>query len=142
MAGSEDERGTSARKKKRDRITSLFKMTKDKPTEASEQSTLPHSLGKVLDPKDEPQAMQTLGSSPALSATDRADGKVLGAVDTAHAASPTVSKEAQNSPNPISELWNEAYEELKEKEASLVKDYEAAMMKDMTAMLGNISLAI
>jgi hypothetical protein len=52
---------------------------------------------------------------------------VLGAVDTTPTASVIASKASRLSLKPIKELWNEAYEELKEKEESIIKDYEAAM---------------
>jgi hypothetical protein len=43
---------------------------------------------------------------------------------------------------PISELWNKAYKELKDKEESLIKKYEDEMSKDITTMLGSTSLAL
>ena len=52
---------------------------------------------------------------------------MLGAVHTTPNASRIASKASRLSLKPIKELWNEAYEELKEKEESIIKDYEAAM---------------
>ena len=40
----------------------------------------------------------------------------------------------------MSDLWNEAYEELKETEPKLVGQYEAVMSKEMSTILGNKSL--
>ena len=64
---------------------------------------------------------------------------VLGAVHTTPNASRIASKASRLSLKPIKELWNEAYEELKEKEESIVKNYEIAISEDIKTVLDSMS---
>ncbi len=70
------------------------------------------------------------------------DLPISGAFDTIPTAANNISEAATWLMKPISELWNEAYEELQDKEKSLMKEYETAMSKDMMAILGSTSLAL
>ena len=97
----------------------------------------------------EPSAMETRPgtaptsrSSSAQPATNNDNLSVLGAVDKIPTASRIASKTSTLSLKPIKELWNEAYEELKEKEKSIIKDYEDAMPEDISMALGSISLTL
>jgi N-terminal domain of NWD NACHT-NTPase len=58
---------------------------------------------------------------------------VVGAPDTSQKA---LSSKTPTLP-PISELWNLAYDELRETEAKLVKEYEIALSKNLSAMVGS-----
>lgn len=91
--------------------------------------------------KLEPPDVQST-SGPGQPATSSKDSFLLSAVDKASATSHTVSSPSPTTLKPISELWNEAYEELKQKEDRLMKDYEAAMPKDITLMLASTSLTL
>lgn len=78
-----------------------------------------------------PGASSTSRPHSAQPTTNNDNLSVLGAVDTISTASRIASKASTLSLKPIKELWNEAYEELKEKEKSIIKDYEDAMSEDI-----------
>jgi hypothetical protein len=144
MAGSEADRSGEGKKKekKRDRLTSLFKKLKDRPTKTDEQSSLPHRPSEPLATANQPDTTQASKSSSAQPVADKEDVPI---VNTTLVGSYIASKQPTEPRKPISELtelWNEAYEELKDKEESLMKKYEDEMSKDMTTMLGSTSLAL
>ena len=130
MAGGENERVVDGRTKAGHRIRSLLRMSKNKPTKTGEQST---SSGIQ-------EAILPVRSSSAVPATDKADQQALVPVVGANVPSSAALEGVKNLP--IRELWNEAYEALKHKEESLIKDYETAMAKDGGVVLGSISLAL
>jgi hypothetical protein len=81
-------------------------------------------------------------ANPDQHAKNSKDLPLCGAADKTSAPSPIISSQPTKSPKPICELWNEAYEDLKAKEGSLMNDYEAAMSKDIPTILGSSTLAI
>jgi hypothetical protein len=117
MVESEEGSGGGRREKVKGGIRSLFRNPKNK---TGEQSSPPLGTDRL------PTTIKT---------NDEAKTPV---------SQPTSSKDiAQSSkPGPICELWNEAYEGLKDKEERLMKDYEAAISKDMTTILASTSLAL
>jgi hypothetical protein len=80
-------------------------------------------------------------SEPDQPATDSKYLLLPGTVDKPSTTS-HIFKQPTQAPRPIHELWNEAYEELREKEERVIKDYEAAMSKDIAIILGSTSLAL
>jgi hypothetical protein len=96
----------------------------------------------VITSKTAPSTTPSNGSDPAQPATNKKDLPLPGAVDKVTAAPPIVSSQPAQLPKLICDLWNEAYEELKDNENGLIKDYEAVISKDMTTILGSTSLAI
>jgi hypothetical protein len=72
------------------------------------------------------------------------DSKDLLQPDTVDKPSTTshIFKQPTQAPRSIHELWNEAYEELRDQEERVMKNYEAAMSKDMTTILGSTALAL
>ncbi|CZR67570.1 uncharacterized protein PAC_17469 [Phialocephala subalpina] len=89
-----------------------------------------------------PGAASTSSPEPAQPATSKVDLPSTGAVGTITPAAHTVSRQPPEPLKPVGELWNEAYEELKDKEKSLIKEYEAAMSQDMSTILCSTSLAL
>jgi hypothetical protein len=146
MAGNGDDSGRADGQKVKSGIRSMFTKPKNKPTKTSEQSALSHRFNKLstnqkkVDKAGTPDVQSTSG--PGQPATSSKDSFLLSAVDKASATSHTVSSPSPTTLKPISELWNEAYEELKQKEDRLMKDYEAAMPKDITLMLASTSLTL
>lgn len=50
-------------------------------------------------------------------------------------SSPDVSSQATSAMSPIRELWNQAYDDLRAKETNLMKDYEATLYGNLTAVV-------
>ncbi|KAN0115502.1 hypothetical protein V8E51_005046 [Hyaloscypha variabilis] len=142
MAGRENERSGERMQKMKHGLKSLFKKPKDEPIKTSEQSSLPHRSGKPSPITNQLDTTQAGKPSSAQPVAEKKHVPVLDTVDTAVAGSHVESKQPPVSLKPIGELWNEAYEELKDKEKSLVKDYEAAISKDIGMILGSTSLAL
>jgi hypothetical protein len=107
---------------------------------------MPASSGaRAADPsvmETKPGTSSTSRPRSAQPATNNDNLSVLGVVDTIPTASRIASRTSTLSLKPIRELWNEAYEELKEKEKSIIKDYEDAMSEDITTVLGSIALSL
>lgn len=99
------------------------------------------SMTELSATKNAPDTTPSKMSDPDQPATNDKDLPLVSAVDKV-ATSHIISDQPSQAPKPIYELWNEAYEELKDKEQHLVNDYEAAMSKDMTTILGGTSLAL
>lgn len=122
--------------------TSNLAATKD--LERSKSSVAQTVVPPVIEPRpDTTPISRPESAQPVPSKVDLPSTSSLCAVDST--TPPTFhvdSGQPSNSLKPIDELWNEAYEELKEKEKTLMKDYEAEMSQDMTTMLGSISLAL
>jgi hypothetical protein len=142
LAGSDDERSGTRKQKMRHGLKSLFKKPKGKPITTGEQSSLSHRSDKPSPIANEPDTTLASKSSSAQDATEKADVPLPGTVKTTVTGSRIVSLQPTAASKPIGELWNEAYEELKDKEKSLVKNYEAAMSKDTGIILGGISLVL
>jgi hypothetical protein len=140
MAGSVDDRSRARQQKEKFGLRSLFK-SKNKSAKTEEQSSLPQ-IPKESSSTQRRKVDEAGAPNQDQPATNSTDLSQTGAVDKASATLSSVSVQPKQSPKPIRELWNEAYEDLKAKEESLMKDYEAAMSKDMTTILSSTTLAL
>jgi hypothetical protein len=76
----------------------------------------------------------TVSTSP-LPDTNHEESSKTRASNKETESSQEVSSQATSVISPIRELWNQAYDDLRGKEANLVKDYETTLYENLTAMI-------
>jgi hypothetical protein len=95
----------------------------------------PEAGGKSQAGKEPPVIKSTAISTSPLPVTNHEESSKTQASNEEAESSQEDSSQATSAIKPIRELWNQAYDDLRAKEANLVKDYEATLYENLATMV-------